>query len=89
MPLPLKIPPLALLLEAAVSGTLPPPTLGDEEEELLGVTVEEFAVAPLRASVGVTEGEAPVDRVPEGLEVGEGEVVAVGVVEGDAPFDSV
>ncbi len=51
--------------------------------------VEELAVAPMKASVGVTEGEAPVERVPEGLEVGEGEAVAVGVVEGDAPFDSV
>jgi hypothetical protein len=86
VPLPLKIPPLALLLEAAVRGTLPPP--GDEVG-LLGVRVEELAVAPMKASVGVTEGEAPVERVPEGLEVGEGEAVAVGVVEGDAPFDSV
>ena len=77
-----------MLLEAAVRGTLPPPRLG-EEEGLLGVRVEELAVATLRARVGVTEGEAPVERVPEGLEVGEGEAVAVGVVEGDAPFDSV
>ena len=87
MPLPLNIPPLALLLEAAVKGTLPPPTLGDEEG-LVGVTVEEL-VAPLRALVGVIEGDAPVERVPEGVEVEEGEAVAVRVVEGEAPLDSV
>ena len=54
----------------------------------MGVTVEEF-VAPLRARVGVTEGDAPDERVPEGVEVEEGEAVAVGGVEGEAPLDSV
>ena len=88
MPLPLKSPPLALLLEEDVSGTLPP-TLGDEEGLLVGVTVEELLAAMLKAGEGVVEGEAPLERVPEEEDVGEEEGVALGVVEGDAPFDSV
>ena len=75
-----------MLLEEDVSGTLPP-TIGDEEG-LLGVTDEEL-VPKLKADVGVTEGEAPFERVPEEVDVGEVVAVALGVVEGDAPFDSV
>ena len=74
-----------MLLEEDVSGTLPP-TIGDEEG--LGVTDEELA-PKLKAGEGVTEGEAPFERVPEEVDVGEVVAVALGVVEGDAPIDSV